>query len=603
MRTSWSYVWSTVPRSRVGLVLTVVLAATLGSARLLSQAPSAPVNPYPYAADEPKAKVFSLSKAAEYLDGVARFWMQPNSCGACHANFAYLMARPLLGETPLVAETRAFLERRKEANPRVFSFDAEAVGVAFALAWDDAHNGRVLRPKTKAALFRMWDGQRGDGTWPRLGCGECVPSENDKHYTAALAVLATGLAPDGYAKTQEPKDRLTLLRRYFTRTPPKTLHDEALLLWASLYADGLLTTAERDNSIRSLLARQHSDGGWSFADLMVRPRPNSPLQKSDGYGTALVLFVLRQASVPADRPALASGLNWLRNNQRASGRWFTPTDTAGHPTEGQVGARDLYVQNLGTAFAVLALKGPGPKRTAAVDHQRVLSDAALTALVQEANQFIRQSLQDLSAKGVVDIRANALLLALGAQNRMGQKDLEARVPATLRDVALTLAQEAKQRPSNLAPLLKLADSLSRFPNLDSDPDAKLVRFRLQDQFDHDDVVTLFGGCGIHKGQHRIEATLAKYAHPKAPLTSVESDKLELVAYKVALLGEFNRELDELVASRGQEKRKQWVGFADDLSDRGWELAGEIRSGRFDAAKTALQRVQNACISCHAQFRD
>src|SRR5262249_603477 len=41
--------------------------------------------------------------------------------------------------------------------------------------------------------------------------------------------------------------------------------------------------------------------------------------------------------------------------QRASGRWFTPASVVG-PAEGGVGTRDLYVQNLGTAFAVLALE-------------------------------------------------------------------------------------------------------------------------------------------------------------------------------------------------------------------------------------------------------
>jgi hypothetical protein len=60
--------------------------------------------------------------------------------------------------------------------------------------------------------------------------------------------------------------------------------------------------------------------------------------------------------VPAARSEIARGVDWLRNNQRASGRWFTPSPAAGEPTEGGVGARDLYVQSLGTAFAVLALK-------------------------------------------------------------------------------------------------------------------------------------------------------------------------------------------------------------------------------------------------------
>ena len=57
--------------------------------------PKKPVdNPYPYNPSEATARRLSFAKAGEYLDGVAEFWMRDNSCGACHANFAYLMSRP-----------------------------------------------------------------------------------------------------------------------------------------------------------------------------------------------------------------------------------------------------------------------------------------------------------------------------------------------------------------------------------------------------------------------------------------------------------------------------------------------------------------------------
>src|SRR5262245_53189923 len=126
--------WLTMLMALVIWPLPAAVRAQTPSAR-----PKQPENPYPYTADEPKAKEFSLSKSAQYLDGVARFWMQPNSCGACHVNFAYLMARPLLegGPTSLVAKTRQFMEQPK-ANPRGFASEPEAVAIAFALAWDDA---------------------------------------------------------------------------------------------------------------------------------------------------------------------------------------------------------------------------------------------------------------------------------------------------------------------------------------------------------------------------------------------------------------------------------------------------------------------------------
>src|SRR5262245_65343711 len=140
--------WLTLP---IALVVLALPAEAFGQTASAQSKPAQ--NPFPYAMDEPKAKAFSLSKAGDYLDRVARFWMQPNSCGACHANFAYLMARPLLGEdaAPRVAETRLFLEQRKPDHPD-FSFDGEAVGIAFALAWDDARTSGKLQPTTRQAL-------------------------------------------------------------------------------------------------------------------------------------------------------------------------------------------------------------------------------------------------------------------------------------------------------------------------------------------------------------------------------------------------------------------------------------------------------------------
>jgi squalene-hopene/tetraprenyl-beta-curcumene cyclase len=359
-------------RSAVALVVLAVAVGARGQTP--TSVPKPPDNPYPYSADEPKAKALSLAKAAEYLDGVAAFWMRPNSCGACHANFPYLMARPLLagGSTPLLTETRQFLEARKP-RPHVHGVasDAEVVAIAFALARDDARAGGEPRPATREALRRVWAIQRANGTWGALGCGEIVPAETDRYYTAVLAVLAAGVAPEGHARTAEARDGMTKLRRYFAKTPARNMHDEAMLLWASMHVDGLMTTAERAATVQNLLRRQRPDGGWSFATLSdTPPYPKAGGPVSDGYGTGLAVFVLRQAGVPATRTEIARGVGWLRANQRASGRWFTPTPTAGQQTEGGVGARDLYLQNLGTAFAVLALAGsegaePRPARRAA----------------------------------------------------------------------------------------------------------------------------------------------------------------------------------------------------------------------------------------------
>ncbi len=67
---------------------------------------------------------------------------------------------------------------------------------------------------------------------------------------------------------------------------------------------------------------------------------------SDGYATGFVIFVASQAGLPASDARLQQGLKWLKSNQRASGRWFTPS---------QASHTQHLISNAGTAYAVLAL--------------------------------------------------------------------------------------------------------------------------------------------------------------------------------------------------------------------------------------------------------
>ena len=75
-----------------------------------------------------------------------------------------------------------------------------------------------------------------------------------------------------------------------------------------------------------------------------KSNPDAP---SDGYGTALVVFVLREARVPADDKAVQRGAQWLRRHQRESGRWFVRSLNE---------VKQHFISDTATAFAVLALK-------------------------------------------------------------------------------------------------------------------------------------------------------------------------------------------------------------------------------------------------------
>jgi hypothetical protein len=90
--------------------------------------------------------------------------------------------------------------------------------------------------------------------------------------------------------------------------------------------------------------------GQEFLIYVGRDKVYQSSLASDGYATGLVLFVLRQAGVPADDAQMRHGITWLKGHQRESGRWFTPSQ--GWHTQ-------HYIANAGTAFAILALHACG----------------------------------------------------------------------------------------------------------------------------------------------------------------------------------------------------------------------------------------------------
>ncbi len=318
--------------------------------------------PAPNSADEPRAGEVSLARSAEFLDRTAVNWTRQRQCATCHTNVPYLMARPALaaGPAPGMDMVRKFFEEQVAGwggegprnKPRS---DSEVVAIAAALAVHDARTTGKLHPLTRKALDLMWTRQQTDGAWKWLKCS-WPPFEHDDYYGAVLAAVGVGAAPEAYAATEQAKAGLEKLRGYFRKTPAPTLHHRAWLLWASVKVDGLVSTAEREQSIKDLLKVQRSDGGWSLPSLGDWKghdgRENNKEAPSDGYGTGLVVFVLRQAGVPAEREELRRGVGWLKANQRESGRWFTQSLNTD---------RAHYITNAGSAFAVLALEACGVK--------------------------------------------------------------------------------------------------------------------------------------------------------------------------------------------------------------------------------------------------
>ena len=82
------------------------------------------------------------------------------------------------------------------------------------------------------------------------------------------------------------------------------------MLWAASKIPDLITPEEHDAIVKQLLALQRPDGGWSLPSLGDWKRedgtPNDRAgAPSDGYGTGLVTYVLRQTGLSVEDPVIA----------------------------------------------------------------------------------------------------------------------------------------------------------------------------------------------------------------------------------------------------------------------------------------------------------
>ncbi len=312
-------------------------------------------DPGAISADEPIAEQFSAEKAARYLDTAALHWQKTRKCVTCHTNLGYLFARPALqAVVEDSGEVREFFEehvttRWANTAPR----PVRAVAVAAGLAFNDFHSTGKLHPTTRKALDLMWTVQREDGAWDWPMC-DWPPMEVDEHYGVTLAALAVGLAPESYVETEAAVNGLAKIRTFLQNNPPKSLHHRAMVAWASLRVSGLMDDNQRKATLDDLLSRQLTDGGWSTPGLLQDWQGLERLdgkahdtKTSDAYATGFVIVVARELGLPSSDARVASGIDWLLNHQRISGRWFTRS-----------AAKDNkhYLSNFGTAFAVLALQ-------------------------------------------------------------------------------------------------------------------------------------------------------------------------------------------------------------------------------------------------------
>jgi len=364
-------------RSRAAvLAIAGCVAATAFSARL-------------HSTSVPMAE-WSARAAAGYLDARMAWWLtwknasrdHETSCVSCHTAVPYALARPALRgalsereATPqeqrllenvskrvrLWREVEPFYPDQSNGLPKSSeSRGTEAVMNALILSRRDAAHD-VMADDTRQAFANLWPLQfrNGElkGTWAWLNFHyEPWEASGSPYFGAALAAIAVGSAPGGYASSSEIQPPLNLLRDYIRRGADTVhLFNRVMALWASGELPGLLAPVQQQAIVDAAFAAQRDDGGWSTAALgpWTRIDGTSLDARSDGYATGLVSLALQRAGQSRDDPRVRRGLDWLARHQDvATGMWVASSVNKSRDLATDVGK---FMSDAATAYAVMAL--------------------------------------------------------------------------------------------------------------------------------------------------------------------------------------------------------------------------------------------------------
>jgi hypothetical protein len=344
----------------------------------------------------PAEQSWDKAAAAKYLDDRQVWWQEwPHSqkdhgtvCVSCHTQVPYALARPLLraplGEQKVSDPERAMLDsiiKRVNLGSEAETFysdaangpgkthearNAEDVNNVVILSSYDAASGHLqpdVHEASRKAFDAMWAAQEQAGPaagawiWQNFHFSPWEAPESE-YNGAAMAALATGMAPDNYRDDPKIQPNLTLLRSYLrSHAAAQPLINRIALLWASSKLTGLMTGQEREALANELSAIQHPDGGWSLTDLgqgTWKRRDQTPFDlRSDGYATGIIVLALEENGLGKGSEA-RKGLAWIAANQdKADGRWPAWSVNKKRDPNSDIGK---FMSDAATGFSVLALE-------------------------------------------------------------------------------------------------------------------------------------------------------------------------------------------------------------------------------------------------------
>lgn len=304
-------------------------------------------------ADEPKVAVFgeaSIRAALNYLDEGSLAWTRSKNCVACHTTGAYMLDRPML--TTFVGKPQqevhdyfvktlpTELPATKVKQEITYYVQAErAVWRAAGLAqWDKYVTGSTSQA-TDRALRAMMQQLSSHGGFYMPDPVE-IPYETTDLELSQHAARALVSAPGWLAtlKDDELLQQVERFKGYLRQAKPRHDYDRAIRIGIATSMPDVVSSEQLSADIAMLWAKQHEDGGWSTRDMaetnnwsahmtdvvvkLIEGLPDATQPESDPYMTALAICLLRESGTPSSDPRIQRGVEWLKSQQRESGRWW-----------------------------------------------------------------------------------------------------------------------------------------------------------------------------------------------------------------------------------------------------------------------------------------
>lgn len=210
------------------------------------------------------------------------------------------------------------------------------------------------------------------------------------------------------------------------------------------------------------------------------------------------------------------------------------------------------------------------------------TEIALEAMNNIVNKKPTAKLDEKRAK------AAALYIAVYAQERMAGK--EDKMAATVRDAGLKLYDEINLGAWNAA--TETASAVKAGLKVDPKANPKpipLVQLDIEVAMQHFKAVKK-GGAGLE----------TKIKDLKGKATTKELADIENFAAKTAILMKATTDLSP--AGLKPADKRAWMQFAQDAETAANQASQMAKAGQLPPVKTALGKLDTACVSCHDKFK-